>query len=671
MLATCPPGTDDETIQQCGANYTAERMFRLPPVTSLSTKLTYRNKFCAECHNDTDTLSWSLSIDCYNQTVDLNYLNSYAEIFTKADKYNCSIMYHELNDPTSNIMCDSPVKCIGECNITGTWEQYDADIEMACGLDTEFEYMYTAYRNIFCKLCNPPEKVSEDNKLIDGSASNIIAGEDPLLDACFQYDETPWLHPYKNVFCYVFTMRNTHMNPELSLDEDVNIINDTIKYYAILKNLELSHIPRFDTSSEIRHSVGDHLNSLVNSQGNKVDIEKLLHLHFLHYGLQERCNSTMIHILEETNDTSVQTCGCEIDCIVLQNCCVDFAFSKPISMVSVFDEDEFLVGRCYGRSSGNISKLCEGNGTDTNINALVHVPIEYVNNIFKNIYCFACNHISFTYNDTTEFMSNIHLDSFDIFCNFFPNINPSMSSFQSLVRFFHRYPTRDGGGYKFCRIRRILEEFSGLYSRISSYGWSHTSIERCNVTGEWQTYDADIEWACHNFLAEITPFPLPKFPYLNIFCHICNMDERLLDSENMTLAEDSCSTSSPFDTVNPLMETLCYNQGSIVTRLPMKNAFCIGCVSKQNSAPSYSAQSGGMAPAPGFGFNYDPCDFFKDKVFINEVSTINVYRTLFTVSHNRGIMNKVQHTCTTSEVFDQHTVCILLFVCLSGFCYFC
>ena len=656
MSTTCPPGTDDETIQQCSANYTADRMFRLPPVTSLSTRLTYRNKLCAQCHNDTDIQIWSPSINCYNKTVDLNYLNSYDEIFTKADQNNCTIMYNDQtpNINKLNISCDSPGGYIGVCNTTGTWEQYDADIEMACRLDTENSgAYYRTHRNIFCRMCNPSEKKVEENLEIYGSASTSITQGNPILDACFQYDEIQLLHPYKNIFCYFLTTRNKITNPEFTFYEQVNLgIGDDIRYQAHLDILEMKQIPKFDSNSEIRNSVGEHLNSLVNNQSMKVDIEKLLHLHFLHYGLQERC-SVKINI-SGTEDAFVQHCSCDIDCISSETCCADFALSKPISLLSVFGTPQLLIDRCYGHSSGNISKLCEGDGNENNVISSFDLPIINYTKIFKNIYCFACNEISFTYNDTTKFISNIgYYERYRFTCNFIPNINPTISSFISLIRFFNRVNS-DRREDKVCKIL-------ALPSGMTFHLWHNHAelIQNCNVTGQWQTYDADIEWACRNYLRYITPFPIPTHPYYNIFCQICNMDERMIGSGSGITEESSCNITSGFDTLHPLMEALCYNQSSIITRFPVKNEFCRRCVSKYEPCKAGPSLWTSWSSSWSSSWRCLHDDFFVDELFIFEMSTLNVYRTLFTVTtHSNLNSNNLQHKCKASEVFDEHTVCI-------------
>ena len=655
-------------------------------MTSLNTKLTYRNKFCAQCHNDTDIQSWTPTIDCHEAKVELNYLNSYNEIFTKVKESYCSMTYTQFYN-TPSITCDSPRSIIDACNITGTWQKYDEDIKIACSFNTERNA--STHRNIFCKMCNPPAKTITDNELIDGRALNTILEGDPISDACFQYEETPLLHPYKNVFCFFLSIRNGNREPTFfDINENVTLINSTIQYSLNFKMGAIVPLLMSDPNFDMRKNVSNFrdllsIDNLTNEQmfprmtssNKKVDIEKLLHLHFLHYGLQERCNM-MRNISEAADDAFVQNCGCSFDCIYTQTCCADFALSKPISLISVFGKSRYLIDRCYGNSYGNISRLCEDDGNENNVLSLM--PITIYNEHYKNIYCLACNNIEFTYNDTLQLLSSIDSDnSYTIFCDFFPNINPFFASLHSIMDSFIKMNSSDIDGKK-CSFNSARSGFNFEFTDLPP-----DLIESCNVTSKWQDYDADIEWACQNYLQVITPFPLhTSVPLIsshtsgvgfggafvqfnNIFCQICNVDDRLLHSDNRTTEEVSCQISSVLETLNPLMEKLCYNESSIITRFPFKNEFCRRCVTK----PLYVNESKNNSYFMFFDQSYylirewrshgDQHAYLGALGFDVEAYTINVYRTLFSVTSNVNMIpTNLQRKCKSSEVFDQHTVCM-------------
>lgn len=77
-------------------------------------------------------------------------------------QFDCTLEYQfvsNISTPCSRIngtlMQTDPVAKIRTCNLTGTWEVFDADLEFACGLNLT---AFGGYGNIFCKMCNPPER---------------------------------------------------------------------------------------------------------------------------------------------------------------------------------------------------------------------------------------------------------------------------------------------------------------------------------------------------------------------------------------------------------------------------------------------------------------------------------------------------------------------------------
>lgn len=680
MSLTCSGKNNTEIEQLCSANYTSKQTFRLPPVTSRRTNLTYRNIFCAECHNDTDVESWFPSINC-DQNVDLNYLSSYEEILTKAAKHNCTVKYES---EAHKIACSPQVEdsqftelIIHECNKTGTWDVYDEDIATACSLDVN-NYMFVPstlyfppeknYINIFCKMCNPPDNFGEGYTPLERLYSASDTDVDPMFTACNLYEQTPLLFPFKNVFCFFLSRQNKTKNHTIEFtinDGTVTITNDTAAYNLNLDIQSLFPIPIFDTSSKRIKTVSEYLKSLVNENGKHVDVERLLHFHFLHYGFQKRCTK-MTDIQGRGNQIS---CECEIQCIKRQTCCADFAFTKPVSLATDFGFSRplQLIDRCYGNYSGNISELCEA---DRNKNDVVSLfPVSNWNaigdSVFKNIYCFACNEISFTYENASEFVQNIQPRGFQILCNFVPNLTP-FSSIEDVIGVLSR-ANAENMTSKSCNITIDID----LYDSGDIDG---DVIHSCNVTGKWKSYDGDIEWACRNYPQSITPFLKLSLAYSNIFCQICNMDESKIDSGYSE--EHSCNVTNIYAEVDPVMEAFCHNQSSIITMLPWKNTFCKHCVSDQrdnickpvdginsqevNDIGPYSGLS--VGDDGGIGEGYPGGDYTDDDYTDGDEFQRNVYRMIFTVEISQeqsDRRNKFDHyiDCEKNEIFDPKLVC--------------
>ena len=171
-------------------------------MTSVSTGLSFRNKFCAACHNISDVVPWKLMI---NNTCQENLeLSTVDEMFKIMVDRKCgSIDYWPVDkkppkichkEPWSHIIIDS-------CNVTGTWKKYDSDIDFACKtFDNDFKF----YKNIFCYLCNPPDVLNETAVI---ECCNVtgkwIHYNKRIVDACFHGDATVASYPFKNIYCYV------------------------------------------------------------------------------------------------------------------------------------------------------------------------------------------------------------------------------------------------------------------------------------------------------------------------------------------------------------------------------------------------------------------------------------------------------------------------------------
>jgi hypothetical protein len=75
-----------------------------------------------------------------------------SSVSVKFLSFSCSIAY--LLAQNSGI---EPRLCnggdINECNISGTWQHYDQEIEFACHF---YDSKYHFFKNVFCYMCNPP-----------------------------------------------------------------------------------------------------------------------------------------------------------------------------------------------------------------------------------------------------------------------------------------------------------------------------------------------------------------------------------------------------------------------------------------------------------------------------------------------------------------------------------
>ena len=102
-----------------------------------------------------------------------------------------------------------------------------------------------------------------------------------------------------------------------------------------------------------------------------------------------------------------------------------------------------------------------------------------------------------------------------------------------------------------------------------NYLLPHTyKISRCNVTGLWKDYDADIEWACENLQLTF------KWRYKNVFCYICNPS---IVSTKSELIYDRCNMTGRWEHFNVHVENACHTYPRTQRLSPFKNIYCIMC----------------------------------------------------------------------------------------------
>ncbi|XP_045213573.2 uncharacterized protein LOC123564234 [Mercenaria mercenaria] len=116
--------------------------------------ITYRNRYCAYCHNldDVQLAYWRPKIDCYQQTFDITVipLNQIVEEVQRTEKCKLYFIHPAEVHPSYLQQCGG--KVISECNMTGLWREYDHVMATACS--AYYSGFQGTYRNIFCYICN-------------------------------------------------------------------------------------------------------------------------------------------------------------------------------------------------------------------------------------------------------------------------------------------------------------------------------------------------------------------------------------------------------------------------------------------------------------------------------------------------------------------------------------
>ncbi|KAL3846567.1 hypothetical protein ACJMK2_017545 [Sinanodonta woodiana] len=93
------------------------------------------------------------------------------------------------------------------------------------------------------------------------------------------------------------------------------------------------------------------------------------------------------------------------------------------------------------------------------------------------------------------------------------------------------------------------------------------SIQTCNVSGLWVSYDADVSWACKHFF-------LPYHGFRNVFCYICNPS---IVSVRETFIIDQCNTTGLWQNFDLVISTKCDSFERESRWRPFKNMYCLLC----------------------------------------------------------------------------------------------
>ncbi|XP_062579349.1 uncharacterized protein LOC134241298 [Saccostrea cucullata] len=606
VVASCPVGTNRNLSTECTKERSKVEMLLYPPLTSGTKNISYINKYCASCNNASLLEEWNVNIECEKNT-DFNFLSSYQEIIDLAIKQSCRIVYIS---PNSARHCSKNYdQIIASCNVTGSWLFHDKQIERAClsSYDT-----YTGiFKNIFCAICNPPKM--EEHIVIKqcentSSLYNKACSFQPLLEASF---------PYKNYFCFVCNHGDN--NTDYYADVDLMSVYESYdegRMYpfqsTISFNYSLTHLKKYideivrkstvenTTTMKDTFYKKDHLLKCptqsdyifppigapggfppIGPPGGRFDLQPTSAITPFSFkrALSPMDSNLSINItnifltsfafsghgackpgLLPNYTTSLQKpCSCDVGC--RGDCCDDFAFSQPWTCIgdkfyrdeSAQDKDYLAIGGCIENQS--LKHFCNG-GNASQFYQAFPVTKRYKES-YVNLFCYLCNTKA---QDGIHIVENVTKDLYvwplKVDCITYIN-HRNFQSLQTLIDHFKRSS---------CVLRFSPPADAAKCSDNCHQG-QYSSIQTCNVSGTWTTFNQDIKTACE--LTEIFRFPMIEVQgsyYKNKFCSICN-----------PFPEPSIADICRDFPENSVESRACRELPDIKVCYPYKNAFCEMC----------------------------------------------------------------------------------------------
>ncbi|ESO99944.1 hypothetical protein LOTGIDRAFT_158106 [Lottia gigantea] len=151
-VTECPKDfRDGEPLPKC-VETSPDNWRSMQVVSDPDTNVTYRNKYCAECHGvDSPALKWDIGIYCERDPPKPPF-NRKEDVYLAAVKeQSCQIEFIR-PDSIPFRPCGNTVSYPRICNATGLWGVYDPLIERGCLTFPENQVRY--HTNIFCYMCN-------------------------------------------------------------------------------------------------------------------------------------------------------------------------------------------------------------------------------------------------------------------------------------------------------------------------------------------------------------------------------------------------------------------------------------------------------------------------------------------------------------------------------------
>ncbi|XP_071175170.1 uncharacterized protein [Mytilus edulis] len=619
MVGKCNGKTSYRT-RQCESTFSPGEHLQNGPVTSRKTGLTYRNKHCSQCFNESikDLIPWRLEIDCLKLT-DFNFVSSYSEIISLATEQKCNIFYavsDSVRQPRNCSTVNEAPGYVNKCNITETWQNYDSSIEYACH---HYDNRYKFFRNIFCFMCNPPKPTTLISECNDTGYWDRYRVD--LLEACLRTPKSSITTPFKNYYCYLCN-RNSTIESSKYLDAKMNIsqmmiaINDEryFKFEFHIEALDIRFIKdkiindiHLQDEFEKEKSRTFIMNIKTQEQSEKIfNTLNFTNVHRKFYAMM----GTGYLCDKQSTQKSMNACDCDDNCYFKSKpCCIDKMFERSTGCTDFrlsSTGDRFLVyNQCKNTSNIEVSILCQST-LDRSLYSSLPIEISVVNFSvhYKNVFCMLCNEDILPY----ENQKSIMYWSIAVFCDEY--ISPTYHvSFQDYITYAIN---------RKCSYSMKPQKQGTKCSTLSSY-------DKCNITGTWINNDPDIKTACANL-----NLPHIWFNGENPFCRMCNPSNR-----NKVLHTTCNETKSKSNIIKN-----CHELPSIQALAPYKNYFCHVCIT--GTGPVFEwlhhTQIEPSTGARGTGGTHGPTSF-------REIFALGLFDDLQD--------NKMDKECNKTQIFDE------------------
>lgn len=494
MVSSCPVTDKDFYGRNCNFPIKQSNFLHQVPVYSPITNKTYVNIQCSKCNGEDEVIPWTYFISCPRKKVDLDVYSDAGHLWYGMQQNECAINY--MPPLKSNPKRCRSLPVVAECNITGTWEQYDEDVLNAC---RQYRNQYGVFQNVFCFICNTESQQGATSLSLDECSNHTTCPQYINNTQNAKNSSNDFANLYnKNVYTYTDALVNItekYDSAENEYTADVNMLSwnlgDDIGNYLPLNNITIetsdSHIVNLTSLYEEYVRAGGYENWC--HENHQIDK--------IYPGFKARKN-----------------CLCEENCYKYSLCCPDVAFYEHRACVPGFMDQNlnsktpgayyFLISRCpVSYTYTYIKSRCE----ELFDYDVFNIPVTDVqrNIAYKNIYCFLCHN---QLEDVDLNLTDVKAWKVNLVCPLvvFPMY---MKSYTSLLQA--------------AILSNCSVQFSSTDIVDRCEPETYDTINKCNVTGLVKSVSENARKMCEN-TGRLIMKKSRNYLYKNQICDLCNSE---------------------------------------------------------------------------------------------------------------------------------------------------
>lgn len=207
IINSCPAQiTKNEISELCEGEVDYDNITTYGYVTSIRTRLSYKNIYCAICNNDTNVVAWDLNMICKDgphQPIDFSRVQSYKEAVDISRNHSCLLAMQPSSvvSPRTCQLIPRYTTCanhISDTEVDFDWACQNINLNVLSR--SAFGNRVIVYKNVFCYTCNKRRRLVRKQCLND----SVDPFHQQLFYGC-QKAPTLYqaLYSVKNAYCYM------------------------------------------------------------------------------------------------------------------------------------------------------------------------------------------------------------------------------------------------------------------------------------------------------------------------------------------------------------------------------------------------------------------------------------------------------------------------------------